>query len=315
MTPKNEIKNQGASAWQRLRNRALAEGIDTELLLQRYAAERFLYRLGVSGEVDRFTLKGAALFVVWAGELFRSTRDVDLLGSGASDHPTIERAVRAICGIPCPEDGVVFETETLRIQDILEEKEYGGVRVTMRVQIGSARPQLQVDIGFGDVVTPEPRTEQYPTLLGHPPPVIWTYPRETSVAEKFEAMVRLGLANSRLKDFWDVAVLAAHFDFDGETLRTAIDETFRRRATLIALEVPHALRPAFYQDMRRAGLWETFLKRTRSEVDVPQRFDELGERVRVFLEPVWESLVSGDAFTRVWPKGGGWRAIVLEGEV
>lgn len=252
MTPSKEGRNVAASVHQRLLNRAREQGVDFNLVLQRYAIERFLYRLGLSSEVDRFTLKGATLFLVWAGQAFRPTRDVDLLGTGPEDHAAIRRAMEAICAVQFPEDGVVFDPAGTRVDDIRDEQEYGGVRVRLQGNLGQARLALQVDIGFGDTITPGREEQDYPTLLDHPAPRLWAYPRETFVAEKFEAMVRLGRPNSRVKDFWDVAALARRFAFDGETLRSAIDETFRRRRTPLGDKRPEALRPAFYEDSMRA---------------------------------------------------------------
>lgn len=307
MTPEREVRNVAASVHQRLLNMPRARGVDFNLVLQRYAGERFLYRLGLSSEVDRFTLKGAALFLVWAGREFRTTRDIDLLGSGPSDHAAIRRTIAEICAVRCPEDGLSFDPESIEIADIREGQEYPGVRVKVRATLAKAVLQLQVDIGFGDVVTPERREAEYPTLLDHPMSPIWIYPRETVVAEKFEAMVRFGLANSRMRDFWDVAALAAQFAFDGETLRTAIEETFRRRVTMLSSELPDALRPVFFKDAARVRQWEAFQRKAGAIIDVPTRFDDVGERVRVFLGPIRESLVQGEPFTRAWPPGGPWQ--------
>ena len=157
----------------------------------------------MSSEVDRFTLKGATLFLVWAGKEFRATRDVDLLGPGEGDHVAVRASVTAICAIADPADGLRFDPETIRIDDIRDEQDYGGVRVKLVARLGTARIPLQVDIGFGDVIYPGRQEADYPTLLDHAAPHLWTYPRETTIAEKFEAMVRLGAANSRMKDFWD----------------------------------------------------------------------------------------------------------------
>lgn len=305
MTP--ELRNVPQSVHQRLKNLAREQGTELNRLLERYAGERFLYRLGISPEVDRFTLKGAALFLIWAGEELRATRDVDLLGTGDDDHEAIRAAITTVCAVPCPEDGLVFDPESIRVQAIRDEQEYGGVRVRLQATLGPAVLPLQVDIGFGDVITPERAEAAYPTLLDQPVPRLWTYPRETFVAEKFEAMVRLGPTNTRMKDFWDVAVLAERFDFDGETLRTALHETFQRRGTPHTEELPDALRPVFYQDARRAEYWQAFLRKAGAAV-TPADFNAVGERVRAFVGPIRESLVQGAGFTRMWPAGGPWQA-------
>ena len=307
MTDTIEIKNVTASVHQKLKNWTKAHNADFYLVLQRYAAERFLYRLSVSSEVDRFTLKGAALFLVWAGNEFRATRDVDLLGTGAEDHAAIREAMTAICLIEDPHDGLDFDASSIRVAEIRHEQGYGGVRVKIEVRLGQAKISLQVDIGFGDIIHPGREEAEYPTLLDHAAPRIWIYPRETTIAEKFEAMVSLGVSNSRMKDFWDVVALAQEFEFDGETLRTAIDETFRRRGTPIGETVPEALRPAFYQNEKRTEMWGTFRQKSGLQLEVPAAFAAVGERVIAFLAPVRESLASDEGFDRVWPKGGPWQ--------
>ena len=304
----SDIRNVAASVLHRLKNRAGEMRADYNLVLQRYAAERFLYRLGVSSEVDRFTLKGATLFLVWAGKEFRATRDVDLLGPGEGDHDAVRASVTAISTIADPEDGLRFDAETMRIDDIRDEQDYGGVRVKLVALLGTARIPLQVDIGFGDVIHPDREAVEYPTLLDHAAPRVWAYPRETTIAEKFEAMVRLGASNSRMKDFWDVAALSQEFRFDGDTLRTAIDETFRRRGTSIGEVAPVALQRTFYQDEIRSERWATFRTKSGEQLKVPPAFAQVGERVIGFLGPVRESLARNERFARTWPKGGPWQA-------
>lgn len=306
MTPPKEIQDFAASVRQRLVNLARDQGVDFNLVLQRYAVERFLYRLSVSSQVDRFTLKGAALLRVWVGQELRPTRDVDLLGSGPEDHAALRAAMEAICAVPCPEDGVDFDPASLRMDDIRDEQPYGGVRVRLHGRLGQARLALQVDVGFGDAVTPGREEQDYPTLLDHPAPRLWTYPRETVVAEKLEAMVRLGVTNSRVKDLWDLAYLARRFAFDGETLRSAIDETFRRRGTKPAEDRPEALRPAYYEDPLRARRWQELQRQVEAAGEGPARLVDAGEELRRFLAPVCDSLIDGSAFTRVWPAGGPW---------
>jgi hypothetical protein len=313
VTDSNGQKNVPASVRGKLLHWAKANHTDFNLVLQRYAAERFLYRLGVSNEVDRFTLKGAALFLVWAGDEFRATRDVDLLGTGAEDQAAIRAAMTAICAIEDPGDGLDFDASSIRIEEIRQEQGYGGVRVKMEVRLGKARISLQVDIGFGDVIHPGREEAEYPTLLDHAAPRIWIYPRETVIAEKFEAMVSLGASNSRMKDFWDVVALSKEFEFDGETLRTAIDETFRKRGTPIGEVLPEALRPAFYQDEKRTELWLAFRQRSELRLEVPAALAAVGERVITFLGPVRESLANDEEFDRVWPGGGPWRSGFGEG--
>ena len=219
MTPRKTIRDVPASVRQRLLNLAREQRVRFEGMLQRYAIERFLYRLSASDEVDRFTLKGAALLRMWTGQELRPTRDIDFLARGARDEAAIRAALRAVCGIPCREDGVVFDPATISITSIRIEQPDGGLRVRIRGGLGRVRLAVPVDIGFGDVITLGRREEDYPTLLDLPAPRLWTYPRETMIAEKFHAMASLGDRNSRVKDLWDVACLARRFAFDGESLR------------------------------------------------------------------------------------------------
>ena len=185
MTPRTAIRDVPASVRQRLLNLARRQGADFEGVLQRYAVERFLYRLSASDEVDRFTLKGAALLRVWAGQELRPTRDVDFLAHGARDEAAIRTALRDICGIPCREDGVVFDPATIPITSIRIDQPDGGLRARIRGSLGRVRLAVPVDIGFGDVITLGRKEQDYPTLLDLPAPRLWTYPRETLVAEKF----------------------------------------------------------------------------------------------------------------------------------
>ena len=307
MTPRGKIRDVPASIRQRLLNLAREQGIRFNGVLQRYAAERFLYRLSVSGEVNRFTLKGAALFRVWTRQEMRPTRDVDFLAVGPEDHAAIRAALEAVCGMPCPEDGVVFDPATMRIANIREEQPYGGVRARIHGRLGQARLALQIDIGFRDVITPEREEHDYPTLLDLPVPRLWTYPRETVVAEKLEAMVSRDETNSRVKDLWDVACLARRFGFDGETLRTAIAETFRRRGTSFTGERPVALLPAYYDDTARAQRWQVLQQQIATDADGPAGLVDAGEELRRFLGPVCDSLIEERSFTQAWPAGGPWR--------
>ena len=311
MTPRRKIRDVPASIRQRLLNLAREQGIRFNSVLQRYAAERFLYRLSISAEVNRFTLKGAALFRVWTGQEMRPTHDVDFLSAGPEDHAAIRAALDAICGSPCPEDGVVFDSETMRIANIREEQPDGGVRARIDGRLGQARLALQVDIGFGDVITPGPEEQDYPTLLDLPAPRLWTYPRETVVAEKLDAMVSRDQTNSRVKDLWDIACLARRFAFDGETLRTAIQETFRRRGTSFPVEraggaAPRLLRglrahaalagaaPADPGGRRRSGPARGRRRRATALPGVGLRQSDQGEPVHASLVR-WRTVAAGDA--------------------
>jgi len=290
---------------QHLLNLARSRGIDFNVVLQRYAVERFLYRLSASSEVDRFTLKGATLFRVWDQQELRPTRDVDLLALEPPDRMGIRASLETVCGVPCAEDAVLFASATIRLYEIRHDHPYGGVRVRLEGRLGPTRLPLQIDIAFGDVITPERQLRDYPTLLELPAPRVWTYPRETLVAEKFETMVRFGTTNSRVKDIWDIACVARRFPFDGETLRDAIRETFRRRRTAFAADRPAALLPAYYEDLDRDQRWQV-LRRRIGHADGPLLLPDAGEELRAFLGPIYDSLVDGRRFGEIWEAGGPW---------
>ena len=223
--------NIGASVRGRLLKRSKEGREDYQLLLTRYANERLLHRLSVSAHASQFVLKGAALFTLWTGHAHRATRDLDLLGFGDSTEARWRSVFEDILRMPMVDDGVVFDPDSLSVGPIREDKDYGGVRLLLRAAIAGATVRLQVDVGFGDAITPAPESVEFPALLDFPAPKLRAYPRATVVAEKVEAMVQLGLANSRMKDFFDVVVMARMFQFDGRELADAMRATFERRGT------------------------------------------------------------------------------------
>ena len=308
MTRQRELRDVLASVGTRLKDLARRRKVDFNLLLDRYAAERFLYRLSASKEVDRFTLKGAALLRVWSEEELRPTRDIDFHAVGRDDHGAVRTSLADVCGVPCPEDGVVFDASTIRVEYIRQAQEYGGLRARIQGKLGQVRLPLQVDIGFGDAISPEREEQDYPTLLDLPVPRIWTYPRETLIAEKLEAMASLGEVNTRVKDLWDIACLSRRFAFDGETLRTAIAETFRRRGTSLGTEQPLALLPSYYQDTDRAQRWQVLQRQVGTGAHGPARLEDAGNELQSFLGPVCASLLGARPFIRTWPAGGPWQS-------
>ena len=218
---RNAPHNKAVSVRARLLNKARAEKLDFNLLLTRYALERVLYRLSISEQSGQFLLKGALLFDIWFDLPHRPTHDADLLGFGSTDMPYLEKLFREISQIVC-NDGIVFQADSVKAVEIRKEANYAGVRVTMLGLLDGARCPVQIDIGSGDAVTPAPQSVQYPVILdGMPQPQLRVYPRTTVVAEKLEAMVKLGILNSRLKDYFDLWVLARHSDFNGAVLAQA----------------------------------------------------------------------------------------------
>ncbi len=298
------IPNVAASVHARLRQ-ARRPADDFNLTLQRYGAERFLYRLGKSDVSDRFVLKGASMFLVWSGDIFRGTQDIDLLGTDPTMTGAVGRALRLICAVPCPEDGVSFDPTRIRIAEIPVDGKRA-LRCKLVGSLGTIRLPLRVDIGFGDVVTPDAERAEYPTLLDHPKPVLWMYPRETLIAEKFSAMVTLGERNSRTKDVWDIAALAHEFSFHGPTLTLAVRRTMMHRGAITRDEVP-ALQAGYYLDDERRGHWERLLDRVDVYGYCPDDLAEAGRVVRSFLAPVWASVVRDVSFEMEWPAGGPWR--------
>ena len=209
-------KNIGASVRQRLLNKARETGRPFSELLQYFAMERFLYRLSKSEYADKFVLKGALMLTAWNAPLLRPTMDIDLLGRIGNDIGAMAAIVREICaGRVEPDDGLVFDAATVQGERIAEAAEYEGVRIRFRATLDAARIQMQLDIGFGDIVVPAAVPTIYPTILDLPAPHLLAYSRETAIAEKFEAMVKLGELNSRMKDFFDIWLLSRSFDFDG----------------------------------------------------------------------------------------------------
>jgi len=277
-----------------------------QLYLVRFAAERFLYRLGRSPHRERCILKGAGLLTLWMRDPYRPTRDVDLLASGANDVASVRDLLSEICAVECPEDGLVYDLATLDVAPIRAVEEYGGQRARLTARLGGTRIRFQVDLGFGDAVSPDPEDAEYPTLLDDlPAPRIRAYRRELSIAEKLEAMVTMGRANSRMKDFHDVWALSSQFTFDGPTLREAVRACFERRRTGLE-ELPDVMRPAFYEDARLAGFWSGYLRSATFTVPPPSDFTAVGERIREFLLPVLESLMQGTDFDLGWAVGGPW---------
>jgi predicted nucleotidyltransferase component of viral defense system len=248
----------GASVRQRLLNLAHARGQPMDLLLTRYALERLLHRLSLSPHRERFVLKGAMLLVTWFDEPHRATRDVDLLGFGDATEDTLLTTFCEIMSIEA-EDGIRFDLKSLRIEAIREELEYGGSRLRTTASLASARIPITVDIGFGDAIAPGVQNVHLPVLLDMPSPHLRTYPPETVIAEKVHAMVALGRANSRMKDYYDVWMLINTFDFDPDRMRQAFTATFARRQTAIPHQVPDGLGDAFAGDPGKQRQWNAFV--------------------------------------------------------
>ncbi len=254
-----EIRNVGASVRARLLQLAKASGQSFDLVLTRFALERLLFRLSQSPHAGRFVLKGAMLMMSWFDDPHRGTRDLDLLGFGNPDPDPMLETFREILAQEA-DDGVMFDPETLRVDRIREGLEYGGLRLRMVASISGARINLTADIGFGDALEPGVEVLDYPSMLDFPMPRLRVYARETVIAEKFQAMVILGRANSRMKDFYDIWILSRSFDFGDDRLARAIAATFERRETPIPADLPDALTGAFAKDQRKQRQWRAFVE-------------------------------------------------------
>jgi len=298
--------NIAASVRRRLLDLARARRADFQLILIQYAVERLLYRLSQSAYKDRFILKGAMLFSVWSKEPLRVTRDLDLLGKGDNAVLNLEEVFRNICTTPVEKDGLEFLADSMEGEEIREEQEYQGVRLTFGARLDAAQIPLQVDIGFGDAVTPAAQEIDYPVMLDFPQPRLTAYPMEVVIAEKFQSMVAIGIANSRMKDFFDIWILATFFEFQGDRLREAIDATFNQRRTPLPSSPPLALTSEFYSDAGKQSQWDAFLRKGRFSLD-SANLDDVIKLVGDFLMPPTLASVEGKKFDDHWSPGGPWQ--------
>jgi predicted nucleotidyltransferase component of viral defense system len=254
-----DLQNLGASVRARLQKVARERNQPFDLLLTRYVLERFLYRLGSSKYRERFILKGALLLTTWFDDPLRATRDLDLLGTGDPDPIVLLNIFREICAIDAT-DAVVFDVPSFNMERIRNETEYGGLRIKGNATVDGARVRVLIDVAFGDATEPGLEETDLPVLLDFPAPHLRSYPRETVIAEKFQAMVMLGRANSRMKDYYDIWMLSRSYDFKGDALARAIKATFARRKTTIPVGRPDGLTQAFAEDSRTLEQWANFLK-------------------------------------------------------
>ncbi|MBP7906253.1 MAG: nucleotidyl transferase AbiEii/AbiGii toxin family protein [Alphaproteobacteria bacterium] len=299
MTPP---KNIPASVRHRLLNRAKNDRRPFNELLQYYAMERFLYRLSQSVHADRFILKGALMLRVWRSPELRPTMDIDMLGITSNQEADIVVKVQDILTVDVEADGLTFDPASIQAERITEDAGYEGIRIRFLGALGSARINMQIDIGFGDIVYPEPEESDLPTMLNSPAPRLLCYSRESSIAEKFEAMVKLGMLNSRMKDFYDIWLLSRQFDFDGPQLTEAIRLTFERRATELPAEID-----AFTESFIEAKQiqWAAFRKRIGQD-RVPVSFREIAASVASFLSPIVAVFYSGKQSPTNWTAPGPW---------
>ena len=300
---KESSTNVAASVKQRLLNRARTQKEDFNLLLTKYALERVLYRISQSPHKDAFVLKGALLFELWTDQTHRPTRDADFLSQGDSSLERFLGIFKEICSMNVHDDGLRFDPASVKVDRIKEDQDYEGMRVTFPGYLEASRLPVQIDIGFGDAITPAPIQTSFPTLLENPAPVLLAYPRETVIAEKFEALVKLGMANTRMKDFHDLRTLSVLFSFAGPALSEAIQRTFERRKTALPLEaLPTALTPEFYDDDTKQKQWNAFVSKNKLYIE-PITLQEVTTSIRDFVLPV---LRPRDSLVLQWQPGGPW---------
>ena len=298
------IKNTSVSVHDRLRNMAKESSRPFNELLQHFAIERFIYRLSKSPHADRFILKGALMLSVWSGLVSRPTMDIDLLGKIDNSLEEIKAVMRDVCKMDVEEDGMFFNEKTVSATRITEDAEYEGVRVRIRGSLGNARVSLQIDIGFGDVIVPGPGKVAYPALLEFPSPELNGYTMQTTIAEKYQAMVKLGVLNSRMKDFYDIWMLSRTFDFNGEVLAKAIERTFMNRKIDLTND-PVIFDPSFGRDGTKQVQWQGFIRKARLR-NVPGDFEDVVAGIKMFLEPPVKYLVARRTFKSAWKASGAW---------
>lgn len=293
------------SVKQRLMSLATQRHEPFNAVLVRFAAERLLYRLSQTEHASQFVLKGAALFAAWTSQPHRATQDVDLLAFGPPDGERLVRLFREVCIAAVQPDGLVMDATSVTVEPIRQDAVYDGFRVRLVARLGAARVPMQIDVVFGDVVTPQPHELALGPLLDFPAPRLRAYPPETVIAEKFEAMLALGMANSRMKDYYDLWTISRLVRLELATLRTAVRATAMHRNTEVPGELPVALRDAFAADASKQTQWNAFVRRIGDARPVPSLHEvirQLGE----FLGPV---LRASDPVQQEWLPGGPWRSI------
>lgn len=295
-------KNVASSVRQKLLNLARNYKRPFNEILQYYAMERFLYRLSQSVHADRFILKGALMQRVWRSPEFRPTMDIDMLGRTSNEEASLVAQIRDVMAVDVVPDGLAFDPDSIQSERITEDADYEGIRIRFRGSLDTARVNMQVDIGFGDIVYPGPEESYFPVMLEIPAPKLLCYSRESAIAEKFEAMVKLGSLNSRMKDFYDIWLLSRQFDFDGEKLAEAIRLTFEKRGTAIPRKI-EAFEPSFI-DAKQVQ-WAAFHKRLQQD-HAPKSFSDVVAVVEEFLAPITVLLSQDSPRFLKWSASGPW---------
>ena len=301
-----QLTNLPASVKQRLLNLSRETRVEFNVLLTKYALERFLYRMSVSHSRPHFILKGALLFGVWSSELHRTTRDADVLSLQPPSLDRLASDFRKICEVQVKPDGIQFLPESVQAREIRRQNIFGGIRVNLIGMLGKASVPLQVDVGFGDPCIPPAKIVSFPVLLNFPAPRLRACSRETMIAEKFHAAVDLGMRNSRMKDYFDIFYLSQKFVFKGRYLSQALIATFERQRTPIPWRTPRGLSADFAMDPMKRAQWNSFLIQTNA-ITLEKNFAGIVESVRKFLMPAARAASRAESFDKLWPPGGPWR--------
>lgn len=302
---KKKVEDLEASIRGQLQNKAKEADRPFSELLQYYGMERFLYRFSRSKYADKFILKGALMFTVWQMPERRTTLDVDFSARFDNQIAGIEKVIKDVCTVPVVSDGLMFDPETVKGQKIKEDADYEGVRVKFRGFLGRSRIPMQVDLGFGDIIYPRPKFIDYPVILDFPRPHLKGYPAESVVSEKFEAMVKLGLLNSRMKDFYDIWLMMRQFNFDGLRLVEALKRTFKHRKTSLPQRKPLFAEEIYDEKSDRQTLWKAFLKKGDIK-DAPERLRTTAGEIERFLAKPLDSIDKRQKFSAEWKASGSW---------
>ena len=287
-----------------LKRMAKQQAVVFQALLDQYACERLLYRLSTTPAGEDFVLKGAMMLVVWTGNRLRATRDMDLRGLGAPDIDATARAFRAAC-MADSADGLVFDVAAIRTQPIKFAASYTGVNLTIPCRLDKARLTCIVEVGFTDVITPDPTFVEYPSLLEHQPAArIKAYPIETTIAEKFSIMIELGQVNTRFKDYHDLWALGARCGLSERTLRPALERTFAQRRLPTPSPEDWILSSGAISDARANQGWETYRRKLIPTVDIG--WEQIVMSISNLLGPVCERWNAAQLGTRNWAPGTGW---------
>jgi len=302
----NSKKNLGESIRQRLKNLSKIRNRPFDEILRYYAMERFLYRLSISSHAEKFFLKGGLMLKVWDSMSHRATMDIDLLARTSNQIQNLHKIISDVATIPYEEDAIAFDTQNLILRNTQTTGDYNGVSASFSAKLFTTKMPILIDIGFNDIIIPEAQKIQYPTLLIMPEPTLWGYTLETVIAEKLEAIVKLALVNTRMKDFYDLRVLAREFQFDGNNLTQAIKATFTRRGTSIPNDCPVAFTEEFYAHSDKQIQWQAFSRTSKLEnakLDLPEVVDDIQ---RFLMQPLIAA-ANDNRFIKNWPAGGPWK--------